>query len=367
MKITSIVLLFFLGSCAKLDMKTSSPLKNKTPYRVSWVKNLDPVYNTGNLPVGNSSPFVFQDIVYMGSLSGKMSAYNLETGALVWEHDEGQAIQAPAEKFGDYIYYGSLNGRLFARHYLSGELKYATDLGTPIESAAVLTSGRLILHLRNHTIMAIDAMTGKIFWSYQRSVTFSSTLQRVSKVLPYDNSLIVGFADGYIASLSLEEGILNWEQRISSGVKFVDVDVEPIYFNGKIVAGSAAGQMKFLDPKNGFVIKSVDIVQSHKPVIDNDELIVGTVFGEITKVGKEGNIIDRKKLSDVGISGITKWKDRYVVTTMGEKVYFLNKDFSPYAEFNLGHDQSAIFGDVAVSNEGHIVFYSSRNRLYTIK
>lgn len=362
-----LLITFFVLSCSSLPVKLEKVENSKEVYQVAWIKNLDPVYSTGNLPIGNSSPFIFQDIVYMGGLDGKMRAYQLETGRILWEVDEKQPIQAPAAKNGDYIYYGSLNGRLFVRHYLTGELLYATDLGAPIESSAVFTAGRAIVHLRDHTVIALDAQTGKIFWSYQRSITYNSTLQKVSQVLPLENSLIVGFADGYIASLSLEEGIINWEQRISNGVKFVDVDVSPIYFSGKIVAGSAAGEMKFIDEKNGVIIKSVEITQSHTPYIEKNTMLAGTVFGEVARIGHQGNILKKVKISSDGISSIRKWKNLYIVSTMGPKVYFLNFDLELKSQFDLGHDLSSVFGEISIGTDSHAVFYSARNRLYVLR
>lgn len=304
----------------------------------------------------------------MGSLKGSMSAYDAMTGQIVWVFNENDAIQSQVNAVGDNVFYGTQSGRLYSRHYMTGVLNYSIDLGSPIESQSAFYKGRLIVHLRDHTIVNLDAETGKVFWRYQRSIPYVTTLQRVSQVMPFENSLIVGFADGYLVSLSLEEGVVNWEQRLSTGVKFVDVDVKPVYFQGSIIAGSAAGPMRMVNPKTGAIEKTIDIYQGHSPLIEGNELIVGSVYGKIYRLDKYGKVINSKKLSDNGISSIISWKDGLVVTFMGEEVLYVNpKDFDTISEFHLGHDQSSIFGSAVVSQDGLLSFFSSRNRLYVFK
>jgi len=363
----SLLVLSFI-SCSKLPtIALEKAQMKRNPLQIAWVKNLDPVYNTGNFPIGTSSPYIFDDLVYMGDLTGHMRAYDLESGRVVWEANEKHPIQSKVNKLKNNIYYGSKSGRFFARNYLSGKLVYAIDLGAPIESQPIFSKGRAIIHLRNHTIICLDAMTGKVFWRYRRSIPYTTTLQRVSQVMPYGNNLVVGFADGNVVSLSLEEGVLKWEQKISTGVKFIDVDVSPIVFDKYIVVGSASGPMRFLNPRNGVIEKTIEVNQSHTPYIVKDGIYVGGVYGEIYFIDKFAKIKKRKKLSDNGISSIIPYKDGLVVSTMGEEVFYLDLEtFEKKDQFMLGSDQSAVFGDL-VSSNGYLAVYSSRNRLYVIK
>lgn len=361
------VSIIVLSSCGSMKVPLEKISPENDIFQLSWIKNLDPVYNTGNLPIGTSSPYIFEDILYMGDLQGNIKAYDIETGKVVWMHQEGYPIQSQVNKIGDYVYYGTKSGRLFSRHYLTGKLNYATDLGAPIETQPSFVSGRVVIHLRNHTIITLDAKTGKVFWRYKRSIPYITTLQRVSKVLPYKNNIIIGFADGYIASLSLEEGVLNWEQKISTGVKFVDVDVQPILFEGLVIAGSAAGPMRMINPDNGVIEKTIEVIQSHTPLVLNEELFVGSVFGVVYHIDKYGKIINKNKISDDGISSINLWKKGLAVTTMGSSITQIDKNsLAIISTFQLGHEQSAIFGSSINSGE-NLSVYSSRNRLYIFR
>lgn len=360
---------FCFISCAqvkKLEKKLEVREKESKSLNFAWTKNLDPAYISGNLPIGMNSPFISDDILYVGDLTGSMHAYDLMSGRVVWEVFDKHPLNAMANRFDDAILYGSKNGRFFSRHYLSGKLNYSIDLGAPIESQPVIVQGRAIIHLRNHTIVTLDAKTGKVFWRYKRSIPYTTTLQRVSKVLPVGNQLFVGFADGNVASLSLEEGTVRWEQKVSTGVKFVDVDASPVLFDKRLVVGSASGPVRFLNLATGAIETTVEFSLSHTPLKVKDNLIVGSIFGEVYRVDSVGKILKRKKLSEDSISSIKPYKIGFIVGTMGSEIFYLNKDFDIVEKFNLGSEQSAIFGEI-ISDSGMVALYSSRNRLYVFK
>ena len=370
--IIKLLVLLLTVSCAQIGKVTKNlPLdkieREQSHFTVRWAKNLDPIYNAGNLPIGTASPFIYEDLLFQGNLSGEMVAYDLDRGTVVWKQNEGIPINSKASIYKENILYGTMSGRIYSRHYLTGKLNYGIDLGEPLESELVVSKGRMYAHLRNHKIVAIDASTGKVFWGYRRSVPFTTTLQRVSKVLPYKNKLIVGFADGHLVALTREEGVVAWEQKITEGLKFVDVDTDPVYFNGFIVASSAVGKMRFINPDNGLIVKTVDLTAAHAPIKMNNELVVGTVFGEVARINKDGKVIIKRKVSKAGISSVVPWKGGLAVASMSGKVMQLeSKNLKLVEEYELGSDQSAVFGFLQQSND-YLAIYSSRNRLYVFK
>src|SRR5690606_30965352 len=205
------LLLLIIAGCG--SFKPKAPEKKSEFFKVAWAKNLDLDYVSGNLPIGLGAPRIFNDVVYMGSLKGVMSAFDLETGRTLWSQDEKTPLGGPVEFFKDHVAYGGLSGRLFVRHYLTGELKYAIDLGSPIESAPHFFNGRMLIYLRGHQIAHLDAETGKILWVYKRAVPVTTTLQRTTKPLVLGGKIIVGFADGFAGALSVDEGLLLWETK----------------------------------------------------------------------------------------------------------------------------------------------------------
>jgi outer membrane protein assembly factor BamB len=352
----------FLFGCG--SFKPIAPIKSKKVLQLSWAKNLDPQYVSGNLPIGTGAPRIFNDIVYMGSLSGEMKAYDLDTGRILWSFNDKTPLGAPVELFNDHIGYGGLSGRFFVRHYLTGELKYAIDLGAPVESAPVFHQGRLFIYLRGHQIVHLDAETGKIIWVYKRAVPVVTTLQRTSRPLILDKKVILGFADGHLGALSLDEGLLLWETKICDQAKFVDVDLNPVAVGGLILAGSPECELKALNPDNGNISRSFGVKAQASPMIKDNNIFVGSDEGEVLSMNISGDVINKRKISQLAVSALGWWKNHLVTASFDGKIRVLNPStFEELDQFTLGYDYSAIYSDI-VTTDTSMALYSSRNRLY---
>lgn len=365
MKSFFIATFFLLLGCSQF--KVQAPEKVSPIFKIAWSKNLDTEYQSGNLSIGTGAPRIFNEILFMGSLKGVMSAYDLETGRTLWSHYEKTPLAGAVEFFNDHIIYGGLNGRAFARHYLTGELKYSVDLGAPVESAPVFHHDRLTFYLRGHQVVHLDAETGKVLWAYKRAVPVTTTLQRTTRPLILGNKIIVGFADGFIGALSRDEGLLVWETKIVDNAKFVDVDLNPVLIGGLLITGSPSGQLKAINPDTGIVARSYDFnVQSH-PLVVGEQIILGTVDGEVVIINQTGDILKRSQISKQSISAITWWKDILVAASFDGKIYAIDPISMKIKDnFALGYDFSAIYSDLVTSGDS-LAFYSSRNRLYVFK
>lgn len=359
----SIVLL--LSSCGSLKLEGVKP--EKKIFKAAWIKNLDVPYSSGNLPIGLQSPMIQDEMLYIGYNGGAMFAYDLSNGRPVWQKLEGHPYHSAPISHGKKVIYGNIEGRLFARDRLSGELVYAVDLGAAIESQPAFHNGRLLVHTRNHKIVCLDIETGKILWAYKRSVPFLTTLQRASKPVVIGNRVYVGFADGFVASFSLEEGVLLWESKVVDGAKFIDVDTHPLSFRGKLIVGSQTGQLTVLNPTGGIIERKLDLSISRSPVVIGNSLLVGTTEGELVLLDDQFNILKRKKITEDGVTSMGVWKDHLIASTTGGQIMAVKRDLSEIVEtFNFGHSTSALFGRLEIK-QGKLAAYSSRNRLYVFE
>lgn len=355
----------FLQGCGSFKPEGVKP--ERKLFSPVWIKNLDVPYSTGNLPIGLQSPFIHKGMLYVGHNIGVMKAFDLSNGRKVWFKEEGQPYHSGPNVHADLLIYGNIEGRLFARNKLSGELVYNVDLGAAIESQPVVHEGRLLVHTRNHKVVCLDALTGKILWAYKRSVPFLTTLQRVSKPTVKDNKVYVGFADGFVAAFSLQEGVLLWETKVVDGNKFIDVDSHPIFYAGKIVVGSQSGPLTVLNPVGGMIERRLNYFVARAPVEVNGYLLVGTSEGELLRLDQNFQEVAKIKVSSTGISSMAIWKNKVVAATISGELVALTQDLSQEVErFFFGHSSSSLFGRLMVSGDS-LAAYSSRNRLYVFK
>lgn len=362
-----LVAVFGLTACSNFSLDQIEGVReDSAPLNVRWAKNLDPIYETGNLPIHLGAPVISGERLFMSNGSGDLTVYALSDGRELWSVKDGGTSHAAALVSGDTVYYGTADGRLYSRKATDGTEQWVIDLGASIEAQPTFANGRLFVHLRNHQIFALDASTGKILWAYKRSVPLLTTLQRAAKPVIWNNKLYLGFADGTVASFNVEEGVMLWERKISTGDKFIDVDMTPTFFNSQLWIGSSSGELHVLDPKTGRNIRTVDLISSHQPLQFGESLLYGTNRGELVGVNSNGKIVMRHLVADAQISSVEKWKDGFVVTDVEANLYYVLNDGSVSWRKHLGHSASGIFAKPAVSGDRYALL-SSRHRLYVFQ
>lgn len=366
-----LITLFLLGALSSCSsMKQFAPkadIAEKAKLTPAWIKNLDPVYDSGNLPIGLQSPLINEGIVYAGHNSGYMQAYELENGRVIWSEYDGSAYHAGAIAYKDQVIYGTVQGRVISRHGIMGTVKYSVDLGASVETKGVVYNGRIFFQLRNHQVFCLDVETGKIIWGYKRSVPYLTTLQRASTPVVYKDKVLVGFADGTFAALSIEEGVLLYETKLSTATKFVDIDNAAFIYSDKVYISPSGGQLSLLDPNTGKVLRTSDFSTSRAPISREDQLIFGTPNGEIVLTDKNLNQLKTIKISKGVVTSIVPYKTYFAVaTTVGEIKLLDYKTLEVVETYNLGHAYSAVFGDM-VSTPDALAVLSSRNRLFLFK
>ena len=164
-KIWGLAFLLFISSACS-GLKSFSPkadLPKISQFNPSWIKDLDPLYDSGNLPIALQSPLIHEGIVYVGHNSGFMKAFELENGKEVWSEYDGSTYHSAPISYQDQIIYGTVQGRVISRHYTTGKIKYSVDLGASVETKGVLFKGRIFFQLRNHQVFVLMLKQAKYF------------------------------------------------------------------------------------------------------------------------------------------------------------------------------------------------------------
>lgn len=365
--------LIALSGCkfSSLDIRGIRP--QKEAFSILWIRNTDPPYKTGNLPIALNSPLMHKGVLYSGDGSGVMKAYRARDGRVLWSKEDGGDYHSGILYSEGNIIYGNSNGRIFARKANSGELVYSIDVGAGVEGIPGQGMGRIFFHLRDHRIVCLDPKSGKMLWSYRRRVPYTTTLQGVSTPTVSRGKLYVGLADGTVVALSIEEGVLLWEQKIVLGNKFVDVDTTPVFFAGKMIFAEGSEFVNVMDAKSGRTIRKLSYSLSHTPLIYQGHLILGTWDGEIVVLNKKFRQIGKFKVSSHAINSIVLWKGRLAVATVGGEVHLVESIIDGKSikgnilkTVHLGHSSSAVFGQMT-TDEGKLGLLSSRNRIYVFQ
>ncbi|MCB9061782.1 MAG: PQQ-binding-like beta-propeller repeat protein [Halobacteriovoraceae bacterium] len=366
--------LVLICSCATVE-EIASKLKPDNPknsvskrsyFNPIWIKDLNEflIGETHNYPVALQSPLVTDRMLFLGDHTSIFRAYDINNGRIIWEKKDKSHLSNGPISYKDFVIYGTIGGRLISRHRSSGELNYAVDLDAPIESNATIYKGRLFLQLRNHKVYCLDVETGKILWAYKRSVPYLTTLQGASRPVVIEDKLYVGFADGYVLSFSIEEGIPVWEKQISEVGKFLDVDSYLVQFNNVLITGGHGQSMTILDTKTGKTIQKLPYKFSRSPIIKDEKMYFGTVDGLVVLMNKDYQTISEQKVSQNNVTDLSFWQGNLLVGTVNDKVLLLSPENLKILDITRpGNSQSAIFGEFSVSGK-HMAYITGRNHLY---
>ena len=216
-----------------------------------------------------SVPAVSNGVLYFGADDRKFYAIDAKDGTLKWMNDTSlDGYTASAAVVDNRVYVIPKDGSFYAFDTNSGEIIWSTLVGKIVESSPAIGEGIIVFGTDGGDIIALDATTGKLKWSYDTGVSDIKSSPVIA-----DGTIIVGSNDGSIYALTAEKGTLKWKYSTSD-----NVESSPSVINGVVYVGSkdssflaidvATGKLKWKYPDSGPVLSA--------PAISNDVVYFGT-------------------------------------------------------------------------------------------
>lgn len=366
-------LLLFSSSCSSWNwqqLKLNKPKHDSSFWHEVFAYNLDPDYRTGKLPIGWQAGVFHFNSFYFTTAKGELFELDLNNYHLKVLQNNATAIMAPPVINKDTLYYVTLDGDLVAYDLLARKESYHVSLGGVVDAPFVVQDGRIAIFLRSHTLLLLDQSTGKTLWSYHRTVTNMTSIERRS--LPVINGQIVvaGFADGSLLALRLEDGSIVWDKKITENEsrQFQDILMTPFVDDGKVWISSFLGPLKIYDLTTGSLLRTLNYHPSSSIMLNNATAYFGTQEGEIVAIDlAQKNELLRKKVTSGAVYQVHLWKNHLIFHDHSGSVQSYDLGTQKLEQpFFLGHVFSTIFGAIS-SNADHLALISSRNRLYLMK
>jgi outer membrane assembly lipoprotein YfgL len=152
--------------------------------------------------------------IVLASEKGKISALDIQTGALRWKLDLDDTLSAAvgADAEGATFAVVSLNNELIV--FSRDKMLWKKQLQTKVITPPLVAGQRIFVHGIDRTIFAFDAAEGQQLWVYRRSGDPLS-LNYPGVLLPFQNTLLVGVG-AKLAALDASTGKLQQEWAIAS-------------------------------------------------------------------------------------------------------------------------------------------------------
>ncbi len=163
------------------------------------------VFDTG-API-KSSAAVQDDLIFIGSDTGKVHALEINSGLEIWSFETGGQIEATPCVVNDTVYIGSSDNFFYALATMTGELKWKYQTEGRILGAAnwVLNpdgNGYWILFgSYDGSLYCVDAETGQTVWKHKTEYYVNGT-----PAITQGGEVVFGGCDAYIYILRLSDG-----------------------------------------------------------------------------------------------------------------------------------------------------------------
>jgi len=246
----------FLSGCSTFFDKDNSPEPKSLVQLTPTIKphHLWTVKTGGG--VGNeqlkNAPAISGDSIYTSSANGTVTAVDKNTGRIRWKTSTGTAITTGPGTGDGLVVVASRHGKVAALDAENGTPRWNINIPGEALAAPAIARGRVVIKTVDGHVRAFSTQNGKRLWSFQQ-VEPNFVLRGASSPIIHDQDVLLGFANGNLAKLSLANGQLAWTQAIATPEgaftiqRMIDIDADPILYGSRIYAATYQGKIASLN------------------------------------------------------------------------------------------------------------------------
>jgi outer membrane protein assembly factor BamB len=178
--------------------------------------------------------------------------------------------------------------------------------------------------------------------------------------------VLAGLSDGFLVSLTLDEGHLKWEKKLHQGTKFTDVNAQPVLENGILYVPSYDGALYALKRQGGEILWRFDAGGSKTVALDEQRIYFPSSNGTIYALKKANAQILWKFDLDHGTPTQLAMTDKYVIVGSSHQyLYLIDRETGKgLYRFNVGSGSGFTGSPTYDPNNQRIYALSGAGNLY---
>ena len=232
---------------------------------------------------------VANNMIYVPNADYNLYALDLK-GQLQWTFPADQSIWGAPVSDGTNVYFGTLGRKMYAVNAKTGKQVWMQSLDGAVLGSPVLGSGNaLFVGTYGGTLYALNNADGKTLWSKPASSWIWSG------PVSDGTNLYVGDANGKLIAYPASGGNKLWEQDLNGAIVG-----SPCLCGGKIVVGTEAGTVYFIDPA-GKILQTISLSTNMKVYT------TPAAAGTLALVAPTGGTSTDPVLLALDAAGVTKW------------------------------------------------------------
>ena len=210
---------------------------------------LKPVFNT--------------DTGYIVDYKGRLQAFVISDGRLLWETNLNVPVSGGLTLTGDKLFLGTSKGEVIAFDVKSVNELWRAQLSSEILSPPAISQSVVVTKTIDGRVYGLNLIDGSQKWVYDRTVP-RLTLRGSSAPLISNDVVISASESGKLSALTLKTGKLLWETTIAAAKgrnqleRVIDMDVDPVVIDDVIYVAGYQGRVAAVKIGSGQIIWSRD-------------------------------------------------------------------------------------------------------------
>jgi outer membrane protein assembly factor BamB len=277
---------------------------DNSPIHVAGTAALEVAWR-GNLGAGSdrsarlaAPPVISEGKLFFLDADHRVHAVDAGTGDRLWSrelrpnegedrHARGGGVAASAGR----VFVTTGFGFAVALNAANGEEVWRAEAGAPFHAAPTVAGTRVYAVTNDSELVALDAATGAVEWTYQAIAEPARILSASSPAVEGD-TVIAPFASGELIALISANGRRLWVDSLSRSGRLTslssinDIAGRPVMDGGIVYAASHSGLLAAVDVRTGQRIWGRAFASTQTPWIAGDVLYAVNIDGELVALDK---------------------------------------------------------------------------------
>ncbi|RDI44803.1 outer membrane protein assembly factor BamB [Aquicella lusitana] len=331
-----IALMFFLTACSGFFDKDNTPDPKPLSHFTPEIKPVRLWSARAGSGIGDDylkmSPGIGETAIFTASASGAVTSIDKTSGRKNWQVYTRYPLTTGPGVGNGIIVVGSRQGDVIALQQANGQERWRTTVPGAIFATPAVDRDMVIIKTIDGYTRALSATDGSERWSFQQ-VEPNLILRGSSAPLIQDRSVIVGYANGNLAKLTLGDGQLLWMQPIAipEGAfaiqRMIDIDADPVVFEHRIYAATYQGKIASLDWGSGRTLWTHDISSYTGMTADANAIYISDAKSYIWSFNAESGGVNWRQtdLEHRGVTGPATLRNYIIVGDSKGFLHWLDK------------------------------------------
>lgn len=246
-----------------------------------------------------ATPVITDGKIYTVDASGRVSAFNAQSGERIWDKlvpeqrpDEASIAGAGLAYAQGKLVVTTSYGFVVQLDAVTGKQGWVRNLQVPVRSAPIIVDDKIYVISLNNTVQEISFADGALGWNHAGIQESASFLGNASATVT-DDLVIVPYSSGEIFGLRRINGRMAWQENLASTKRvgtlpaMADIEGQLVVHDGRVHIISHSGRFVALDARSGKRVWEADAGSVQTPWFAGNSIYVVTSENQLAALAMD--------------------------------------------------------------------------------